>query len=80
MGAYAGGRVATPHYDFIMMREFNQKYSPLCSANVPMSRFFFGDDVSQSARQIEVTVKLVVKCVTKKPFFPWKSTSGRSGS
>ncbi|MPC55315.1 hypothetical protein E2C01_049247 [Portunus trituberculatus] len=42
---------------FIMRHEINQKYAHLCSDKVPMTRFLFGDDVSQSAKQIEETEK-----------------------
>ena len=40
---------------FIMKREINPIYSHLCTDKVPMSHFLFGDDVSQSAKQIEET-------------------------
>ena len=65
---------------FIMKREINPKYSHLCSDNVPMSRFLFGDDVSQSAKQIEETDKLKVKLASKKPLFPGKSSNSRPRS
>lgn len=65
---------------FVMKREINQKYAHLCSDKVPMTRFLFGDDVSQSAKQIEETEKLKNKITTKKTPFPWKSASGRPRS
>ncbi|MPC14374.1 hypothetical protein E2C01_007139 [Portunus trituberculatus] len=65
---------------FIMKREINPKYSHLCSDKVPMSRFLFGDDVSQSAKQIEETEKPKNKLATKKPLFPGKSSSSRPRS
>lgn len=38
---------------FKIKREINPKYARLCSDKVLMTRFLFGDDVSQSARQID---------------------------
>lgn len=63
---------------FIMKRELNQKYSHLCSDRVPMSRFLFGDDVSQSAKHIEESEKLKNKIAAKKPSSPWKFAGGRA--
>lgn len=65
---------------FVMRREINQRYAHLCSDKVPMTQFLFGDDVSQSAKQIEDTEKLRNKITTKKTPFQWKSTSGRPRS
>ena len=62
-----------------MKREINPKYSHLCSDKVPMSHFLFGDDVSQSAKQIKETAKLKFKLATKKPF-PGKSSNSRPRS
>ena len=65
---------------FVMKREINQKYVHLCSDKVPMTKFLFGDDVSQSAKQIEDTEKLRTKITPKKSPFGWKSASGRPRS
>lgn len=65
---------------FVMRREINQKYTHLCSDRVPITRFLFGDDVSQSAKQIEETEKLKNKISAKRTPFPWKSTGGRPRS
>ena len=65
---------------FVMRREINQKYAHLCSDRVPITRFLFGDDVSQSAKQIEETEKLKNKITAKRTPFPWKSNSGRTRS
>ncbi|XP_045133116.1 uncharacterized protein LOC123517183 [Portunus trituberculatus] len=64
----------------LMKREINPKYAHLCSERVPITRFLFGDDLSQSIKQIEEIDKLKVKLSNRKPFFPWKSTSGRNRS
>ncbi|MPC70984.1 hypothetical protein E2C01_065251 [Portunus trituberculatus] len=58
---------------FVMKREINYKYAHLCSDKVSMSRFLFGDDVSQSARQIEEADKLRTKFSQMKPAFPFSS-------
>lgn len=64
---------------FLMKREINQKYSHLCSDKLPMSRLLFGDDVSQSTKQIEDSEKLRHKLAPKKPTpVPWRFSSGRS--
>ena len=63
---------------FIMRREINPKYSHLCTDKVPMSRYLFGDDVSQTAKQIDDTEKLKNKFSAKKSSSQWKFTSGRS--
>ena len=65
---------------FLIKREINQKYSYLCSDKVPMSRFLFGDDVSQVAKQIEDTERLKNKITPKKQANSWRFTSGRSRS
>lgn len=62
---------------FIMKREFN-KYSHLCSDKLTLTRFLFGDDVSQSARQIEETSRLRNKFSVKAAPVAWKFTGGRS--
>ena len=62
---------------FIIKREINQKYAHLCSDKVPLIRFLIGDDVSQSAKHIEVSEKLKHKITTKKPFQNWKFSAGR---
>lgn len=64
----------------VLKREINQKYAHLCSDKVPLTKFLFGDDVSQSAKQIEDAEKLKNKIAPKKNFFPWKPTSGRARS
>ena len=56
----------------IIKQEINQKYSHLCSDKVPMTRLLFGDDISQSTKQIEEAEKLKNKISTKKTFSPWK--------
>ena len=58
---------------FNIKREINQKYSHLCSDKVPMTRLLFGDDVSQSARQIDKSEKLKSNITTKKTFPAWRS-------
>lgn len=64
---------------FIIKREINQKYAHLCSDKVPMTRFLFGDDVSQAAKHIEEAEKLKTKFTNKKQlpstsrFAGWKS-------
>ena len=64
---------------FVLKREINQKYSHLCSDKLPMSRLLFGDDLSQSTRQIEETEKLRHKLAVKKSApAPWRFSSGRS--
>ena len=63
----------------VMKREINSKYAHLCSDKVPITRFLFGDDVSQSARQIEEAEKLRTKFSQKKPAFPFKLPSRRPG-
>ena len=63
---------------FIMKREINKKYSHLCSDSLPMTRNLFGDDVSQSARQIEETDRLKNKFSTKTAPAAWRFPSGRS--
>ncbi|MPC70970.1 hypothetical protein E2C01_065236 [Portunus trituberculatus] len=44
---------------------------------VPMTRYLFGDDVSQSARQTEESEKLRNKIAPKKSFSSWKSATGK---
>ena len=63
----------------VMKREINYKYAHLCSDKVPITRFLFGDDVSQTARQIEETDKLRTKFSQKRPAFPFKFPSKRPG-
>ena len=64
---------------FVLKKEINQKYSHLCSDKLPMSRLLFGDDVSQSTRQIEESEKLKHKLAAKKTTpVPWRFTSGKS--
>lgn len=60
--------------------DINPKYSHLCSDKVPMTRWLFGDDISQSAKHIEETEKLKNKFTTKKPLSYWKAGTGRFGS
>ncbi|MPC43993.1 hypothetical protein E2C01_037652 [Portunus trituberculatus] len=38
---------------FAMKRKINHKYMHLCSSKVPVTCFLFGDDVSQSTKQVE---------------------------
>ncbi|MPC63265.1 hypothetical protein E2C01_057360 [Portunus trituberculatus] len=64
---------------FIIKREINPKYTHLCSDKVPMTRYLFGDDVSQSARQIEESEKLRNKIAPKKSFSSWKSAASKFG-
>ncbi|KAK3890226.1 hypothetical protein Pcinc_005793 [Petrolisthes cinctipes] len=64
---------------FIIKREINQKYAHLCTDKVPMTRFLFGGDLSQSAKQIEESEKLKSKITTKRPFQSWKFGSGKFG-
>ena len=63
---------------FIMTREIHKKYSHLCLDKLPMTRFLFGDDVSQSARKIEGTDRLWNNFSTKAAPVAWKFTGGRS--
>lgn len=65
---------------FIIKREINQKYAHLCSDKVPMTRLLFGDDVSQSAKNIEESEKLKNKFTTKKSFPTWRFGTGKRGS
>ena len=51
---------------FIIKREINHKYAHLCSDKAPMTRFLFGDDVSQAAKHIEEAEKLKSKFTSKK--------------
>ena len=62
---------------FVMKKEINHKYAHLCSDKVPITRFLFGDDVSQSARQIEESERLKNKISTKKNTTLWQSAGGR---
>ena len=64
---------------FVMKREINSKYAHLCSDKVPITSFLFGDDVSQSARQIEEADKLRTKFSQRKPTYPFKYTGKRLG-
>lgn len=64
---------------FVMKREINYKYAHLCSDKVPITRFLFSDDVSQSARQIEEAEKLRSKFSQKKPAFTSKFAGKRPG-
>ncbi|MPC51571.1 hypothetical protein E2C01_045420 [Portunus trituberculatus] len=41
---------------FTMKHKINHKYAHFCSSKVPVTCFLFDDDVSQSAKQIEVQV------------------------
>ncbi|MPC72284.1 hypothetical protein E2C01_066583 [Portunus trituberculatus] len=45
---------------------------------VPVTSFLFGDDVSQSAKQIEDSEKLKFKFAPKKPPSTWSFTSSRA--
>lgn len=71
---------------FIIKREINQKYVHLCSDKVPMTRFLFGDDVSQAAKHIEEAEKLKTKFTNKKQlpstsrFGGWKSRGSQGTS
>lgn len=62
---------------FIIKREINQKYAHLCSDKAPMTRFLFGDDVSQSARTIEESERLKSKFTAKKQLPTWRFGAGR---
>ena len=62
---------------FIIKREINQKYTHLCSDKVLLTRFLFGNDVSQSAKHIEESEKPKHTITTKKPFQNWKFSAGR---
>lgn len=62
---------------FVMKREINSKYAHLCSSKVPVTSFLFGDDVSNSAKQIEDSEKLKFKFAPRKPLSTWSFTSSR---
>ena len=64
---------------FIMTREIHKKYSHLCLDKLPMTRFLFGDDVSQSARKIEGTDRLWNNFSTKAAPVAWSSPVGALG-
>lgn len=61
---------------FVIKSEINHKYAHLCSDKVPMTRLLFGDDVSQSAKQIEETEKLKHKFSTRRAA-TWRSGFGK---
>ena len=63
---------------FAMKREINQKYAHLCSSKVPVTRFLFGDDVSQTAKQIEDSEKLKSKIAPKKFPSTWSFMGTRT--
>lgn len=63
---------------FVIKREINQRYSNLCSDRVPMTRFFFGDDVSLSAKHTKESENLKHKIAAKKPSTLWRNTGGRT--
>ncbi|MPC54448.1 hypothetical protein E2C01_048364 [Portunus trituberculatus] len=63
---------------FVKKQEINHKCSHLCSDKWLMSHMLFGNDVSQSAMQIEDTEKLKHKFAAKKNPVPWRFTGGRS--
>ena len=62
---------------FIIKREINQKYVHLCADKAPMTRFLFGDDVSQSAKAIEELERLKTKFTAKKQLPTWRFGAGR---
>ncbi|MPC59659.1 hypothetical protein E2C01_053683 [Portunus trituberculatus] len=63
----------------IISRDINPKYSHLCSEKAPLTGLLFGEDLSQTAKQIEEADRLRGKFSTKEcsPF--WSSTYGRFG-
>ncbi|MPC76524.1 hypothetical protein E2C01_070940 [Portunus trituberculatus] len=61
---------------FIIKREINQKYAHLCSDKASMTRFLFGDDVSQSARTIKESERLKSKFMFKKQLPTWRFSAG----
>lgn len=61
----------------VLKREINPKYAHLCSEKVPVTRFLFGDDVSQSTKQIEDAEKLRNKISGRKPASSWRAGSSR---
>ncbi|XP_045105428.1 uncharacterized protein LOC123500945 [Portunus trituberculatus] len=63
---------------FAMKRKVNHKYAHLCSSKVPVTCFLFGDDVSQSAKQIEDSEKLTNKFIAKKLTSTWSFMGTRS--
>ncbi|MPC54113.1 hypothetical protein E2C01_048020 [Portunus trituberculatus] len=63
---------------FAMKCEINHKYAHLCSSKVPITRFLFGDDVSQSAKQTEDSEKLKNKFIAKKLTSTWPFTGTRT--
>ena len=63
--------------DFLR-KEINSEYSHLCNHNLPVTKFLFGDDVSQSAKQIEDCSKLSNKMFSPRPMRGWpRQRSGR---
>ena len=52
--------------DFLR-KEINSEYSHLCNHNVLVTKFLFGDDVSQSAKEIEDCSKLSNKMFQARP-------------
>ena len=63
---------------YVMKREINQKLSHLCTDKVPMTRFLFDDDVSQSMKQMEESVKLKNAITSKKPPSTWRFPASRT--
>lgn len=57
---------------FIIKRNTNPKHSILCGDEAHMTRFLFGDDFLQCAKQKEKSEKLKMKISNKKNFLPWK--------
>ena len=56
--------------DFLR-KEINPEYSHLCNHNIPVTKFLFGDDVSQSAKDIEDCSKLSNKMFQTRPMRGW---------
>ena len=52
--------------DFLR-KEINSDYSHLCNPTLPVTKFLFGDDVSQSAKQIEDCSKLSNRMFNARP-------------
>lgn len=60
-----------------LKREINPKYAHLCSEKVPVTRFLFGDDISQSTKQIDEAEKLRNKFSGRKPVLAWRAANSR---
>ncbi|MPC77650.1 hypothetical protein E2C01_072109 [Portunus trituberculatus] len=61
----------------VIKRDINPKYSYLCSDKAPMTGLLFGNDLSQTTRQIEEADRLKSKFISKKRSTFWTSNTGR---